>query len=386
MNTALVTNSDPRSNDALFRVNAFAPNLAREAPGAAAEVTLFAAEPERFAAVCPGSFQAIRPLPDFRDPNRLVGDNRFELVVLDYDATAGCSRKRAEFLRLGIALLEASRNSAMAVLASDSNAFPERISLSLRETGNRSLFQRLLEEATFRLAFADTTASRLREKTGNEIQVIPAGSPIPSPRLSRMQARARLGFKNNQRDLIIGVLGRYGELDLDWFNAGCSEASRIAPFARLLYLGPDGALIRRHRFPIPFLDAGLPSPEEISVRLRAMDFAILPATARANARPDRLPLIACLQHGVPVVATSPPRAETLLDARSHGLALVPGGQLGTFIEAVEACCHRIARQSPNRRESDPSVEAYYETHLSAQAALNQMFAEAAREEVLALPS
>ena len=168
---------------------------------------------------------------------------------------------------------------------------------------------------------------------------------------------------------MIGLLGRNGEFNSEWLTAACSEAFRKAPAARLLYLGPDGDLIRQQRRPIPLLDAGMPSPEDTSIRLSAMDFAIMPAVHRSEARPDHPALAACLQHGVPVVATTAQSIpDPLFGALPSNLALVPSDNLGAFIETVEAFCRGVA-EDPANRQTDSELTAYYQARLSSQVAL-----------------
>lgn len=375
MHAALLSNSTPCSNDGRFRFNALAPNLAREAPPAAAHLTLFASGPAPFVPAPPAPFRDVHPLPAPAELPEFLSRHRFDLLLLDYDATAGTHRERASFLRLAAVLLKKSPGVPFAVLASESNAFPDGGHLSVAAARNRNAFDRLLKRTRALVTFSSATAARLREKLDREVQVVPAGSPIPSPTVSRTEARAQLGFPEPRRDILIGLLGRHGEMNLDWFTAGCTEAHRVASSVRLLYIGEDGALIRNHRFPIPFHDAGSPSPEEVSVRLRAMDFAILPSSARADARPDRLALTACLQHGLPVIASAPESGiDPLFKAPPDGFTLVPVNELGGFLVAVETTCHRIARQTLADRSSDDSIAAYYQSHLSAQTALEQLFA------------
>lgn len=378
MNAALFTNSGPQSNDALLRLCAFTPNLAREAPAAAASLTLFAPDPTAFVPEPPGPFRAVQLLPapgDQEEMRAAVRDH--DLLLFDYDATAGNHRQRSAFLRLALGLLRSAGDVPVAVLASQSNFIPDTVELSMLASRNRSRFQQLVQGATHCFAFSSAVAARVGEKrNGREVPVVPGGSPIPGPVHSRVEARALLGFSEPRRDVIIGLLGRQAELNVDWFTAACSEAIRIAQAARVLYLGPDGPFIREHRFSIPLLDAGTPSPEETSVRLRAMDFALLPATTRADARPDRLSLLACLQHGVPVIATSPSTGvDPLFEECPPGLVMVSNSNsnLGNFLEAVESFCQNLDGD-PALRPADGALAHYYQTRLSTQAALEKIFA------------
>lgn len=273
---------------------------------------------------------------------------RPDWVLVDYDPKAGKGRDRVAFLEVAgtLAASAASESWAFglvlgdeAVQGADSDFFPGS-ALSARQILNR-----LASRCQRFITFSSGAAQRLGKRFRRGFEVVSVSAVVPACPLTRRQARRRLGFPEQTEELLIGVLGRFPDLAWDLLQAGLKESLRLSPGARLLYLGPDGQRFRDRSMPLPFLDAGTPEADEVAVRLRALDFAILPL--KDGCHSDDQALLACLRNGTPVVATAPvPGQEPEFLSPPEGVALVPGKELGAFLEAIEVACERALQGIP----------------------------------------
>ena len=173
---------------------------------------------------------------------------------------------------------------------------------------------------------------------------IPVGSNIPHAGLAPELARQALGFSTE--DLVVGVFGgAHPSRLLSFVRDALHTLTDAALPWTFLYIGADGAKVRRQLPGVEIVDTGaLPAPD-VSHRLSAVDVYLAPFANGVSTR--RGSFLAGLQHGLPTVSTHGPRTDTLLlDEAGHAFELVPCNDPSTFARAALALA-----QSPARRDA-----------------------------------
>ncbi len=312
----------------------------------------------------------------FRDAGGVLAarlDERPKWLWIDFDPTAGSARDRLDFLRLAgtvAASVEADGGALGLAIAEDVGAIGESMFFSGRAFSCRRILQRLAERCSRQISFSTMAAAGLTRRFRRRFELFPVPSLIPNSSLSQGKARSELGLEEEGQDLLVGVVGRYGTMDWDLLHAGLREALRLSPGARVLYMGPDGQQLRGRAIPLPLLDAGTPAPSEIALRLRAVDLMILPF--KDGGRADDQAILSCLCNGTPVVATAPATGmDPSFGPLPEGFNIVPGSELGAYLEAVESACERALR-GPGR-EIEEGLRAYYHNRFSAEEVWRRFF-------------
>ncbi|HEX9987444.1 MAG TPA: glycosyltransferase [Chloroflexia bacterium] len=214
-------------------------------------------------------------------------------------------------------------------------------------------------------------AARLRAWGVRRVELIPIGSNIPnSPPAgyNREEWRAKWGAKAGTTLLAyFGFLNSSKGLDdllsaLATLNGGSQGERR--PYRLLMVGGGTGSSDPTNRATASYLDGmarelgvqgdivwtGYLTPREVSAALLAADVAVLPYADGASFR--RGSLMAVLEHGLPIVTTTPAPASNAEAQDSgwprlvHGdnALLVPPGDVGALVEAVE----KLARDADLR--------------------------------------
>jgi hypothetical protein len=146
---------------------------------------------------------------------------------------------------------------------------------------------------------------------------------------------------------------------MEWIllQAGLREVLRLSPGARALYLGPDGKRFKERPLPLPFLDGGTPSAEEIALRLRAVDLVLIPS--KEGCRADDQGVLASLCNGTPMVSSTPGQEiDSGFGVLPEGVDIVLGNELGAYLEAIERACERALGACAE--EVEAGIQDYYE--------------------------
>jgi len=346
VNLAIFSNAVPPSGAALFeRTASLAPVLAMGSPSGAPLFPLFVADRAAWPETVEGA--EIHSVGAFDSVLGILQARRTELVVIDYDPAAGKQRDRTAFLQIAGNLAAAAADRFQLALAisdesylDDSDFFSGRV----LSHSSRQILSRLVERCSRFLTFSSGAAERLGRRFRKPFEVLTAGSLIPQTEVSRSKARARLGFPEEGKELLLGVMGRHAALQMDLLQAGVKEALRLSPGCRVLYLGPDGDRFRERPLPVPFLDAQTPSPQDIALRLRAIDVMLLPL--KEGCHPDEPGVLGSLRNGTPVVSSTP---GGLIDSGfgelPDGFVIVRGNELGAFLEAIEKACEQALQKA-----------------------------------------
>ena len=144
---------------------------------------------------------------------------------------------------------------------------------------------------------------------GKPVYHLPVGSNIEQAKITRTEARARLGIVPNT--VVLGVFGTAGSGRLlGWVKDALDALHLDGIPAQLLYIGPDSQGICA-ALGSENIIAGGPFPaEEVSRRLSAMDIYLAAYIDGVSTR--RGAFMAALQHGIAAVATSGPLTDTML--------------------------------------------------------------------------
>jgi glycosyltransferase involved in cell wall biosynthesis len=224
----------------------------------------------------------------------------------------------------------------------------------VREWANRLLARTV--DAVIATNPSDT--ARLRSWGARRVRTIPIGSNIPDNppegynREDWRTARrigpettllAYFGFLSSTKGLddllrALVMLNEWGDFRLMMVGGGLgsSDPTNRATAAQL------DALARSLGVHEELIRTGYLSPREISAALLSADVAVLPYSDGASFR--RGSLLAALEHGLPVVTTTPQDEETRSALASGAAILVPPGDPAALAEAVR----RLA-QDPHLR-------------------------------------
>jgi glycosyltransferase involved in cell wall biosynthesis len=375
VNVALFSNAQPPSGAAIWqRSTSLVASLAQaESTGASAPVPLpaFVSEPEAWSTN--GGALLLHPSASFDAVFRAMRDLGTDLLVIDYDGTAGKQRERIGFLRMAGTLAAASAGSerfqVASILSTEGGAEDLDLFSPLGLTSRQPLV-RLVEQSARLFAFSPTAAERLQGRFRRGFEVIASGALVPRVDLTRQEARGKLGFGADRRDLVVGVLGRQGDQRLDLLLAGLKEALRISPGCRVLYLGPDGERLRKQGLPGSFLDGRVPDLKGIALRLRAMDFILRP-TKEGDLFDDQC-VLAALRNGVPLVATTSKAPD---EEVPQGVSVVRASELGAFLEAIEQTCERAMGAELEKEAMRRDLEQFYDRHFDLEAVLKTLALE-----------
>ena len=356
MKVAILSNARPLEETEVFqRARAIVPVLARLNHSGE---PFPAYVPDAAAWAETGGSLQFHALISFEQLYTNLRDSGVRRVIIDYDASAGRQRDRSAFLRIAGRLAAAGtagdRVSVDLALAGDSACFSP---LALGEW--RSLMG-LARRGGRLFTFSREAAERLHSHFRRPFEVIPMSTVVPRWHLEPQRARARLGFSDESRELLIGVIGQYRDLRQNLLMAGLKEALRISPGCRVLYLGQDGGRFKQRGVPVPFHDGGLPNWEGMAMRIRAMDLILRPA--KEGAVVEDPCVLAGLCNGTPVVACGENESQDgdPKNVRPAGFTVVGRNALGDFLEAIERACDLALQPREAVRELRQTLEDYYE--------------------------
>lgn len=133
------------------------------------------------------------------------------------------------------------------------------------------------------------------------IEVSPAGSNVPRSRLSKQQARSRLGIAENT--LVMAVFGgAHPSRQIDWIGETARQRHAFSADMLVLHVGPEGDAIGRTMGGLPFKSMGVCPAEEVGDILRSADCLLSPFVDGISTR--RTSAMAGLVNGVPVATTA----------------------------------------------------------------------------------
>ena len=145
---------------------------------------------------------------------------------------------------------------------------------------------------------------------GKPVVHLPVGSNIPRVPMSRQEARARLGIREDA--VILGLFGTASSGRMLGRATESLTALRSAGIpAQVLYVGPHQAAICAALGSESVIAGGPYPAEEVSRRLSAMDIYLAAYIDGVSTR--RGALMAALQHGIAAVGTRGPLTDALLE-------------------------------------------------------------------------
>jgi glycosyltransferase involved in cell wall biosynthesis len=185
---------------------------------------------------------------------------------------------------------------------------------------------------------------------------LPVGSNVPFCCLSQVEARRQLGIEMDA--LVLGIFGSaHLSRRLDWIAATLKEATRRRPERRtaLLYVGPQGNVVRRACTEADLIDLGPLPSENVGACLRAMDAAISPFIDGMSTRLTSV--ISVLHHGIPVATTRTSWTDDVfLKEIPPGLLLSSATSADTFATETVDWLDQLQRSGPWR----PGVAAFHD--------------------------
>lgn len=147
---------------------------------------------------------------------------------------------------------------------------------------------------------------------GRPMVHLPVGSNMPRVTISSQEARERLDI--GQEKCVLGIFGTAHPSRMLGLIRQSAEAAQQAGHAiQILYMGPDGATIRKTFEGLPVIADGPLPAEEISRRLAAVDLYLSPFIDGVSTR--RGSFITGLQHGLPTLGTCGQWTDSLLKAQ-----------------------------------------------------------------------
>ncbi len=188
-----------------------------------------------------------------------------------------------------------------------------------------------------------STEGWARECRADHVVQLPVGSNIPRISISREEARVRLGIPAEQ--VILGIFGNAHVSRLFEFVRLAAERVRDSGRdVKVLYIGPDGAVVREKLKDVPSITDGPLPPDEVSRRLSAIDVALSPYIDGVSAR--RGAFIAALDHRLPTVATRGFNTDSwILAAEEKSLLMVDADKPEEFCN----CVMRLIGDAPLRQ-------------------------------------
>lgn len=183
---------------------------------------------------------------------------------------------------------------------------------------------------------------------------LPVGSNIPRVPISRREARARLGIR--EETIVLGLFGTMsaGRMPGLVRDAALALAQSGRP-VQVLYIGPHQAQVGAALGGADIIAGGPAPAEEVSRRFAAMDIYLLPYTDGISTR--RTTLMTALQHGIATVGTHGLLTDALLErAAGDAFLLADVYEQEEFIDAVTG----LAESPKQRLRLGQAAEQLYE--------------------------
>jgi glycosyltransferase involved in cell wall biosynthesis len=189
-------------------------------------------------------------------------------------------------------------------------------------------------------------------------RVIPVGTNIPVALISASEARRRLGIPDSA--LVLGVMGTgHPSRRFDLVAAAFQATVAVHPDARLLYIGPDRAVLaeafggEQHLRNLGVIADGWADDVETSKRLAAVDLYLCPFSDGVSCR--RGSFITGLAHGLVCLSTRTDDTDSvLLEAAEGGceaLFLVDAKDRSGFAQKALALVEARRRARPGQNEA-----------------------------------
>jgi glycosyltransferase involved in cell wall biosynthesis len=180
----------------------------------------------------------------------------------------------------------------------------------------------------------ESWAERFRRRwPQRDVRHLPVGSNLPDARSRREEERRRMGV--GEETLVLVAMGRDHP---SWLGDYVVEAANaIAASGRpllLLTLGAEAPRLGGLDSSIAVQAPGYLEAEGVAAKLAAGDLFLAPLIDGVSTR--RGTLMAALQHGLPVVATSGPLTDAVLRDAEGALRLVPADDSAGFAKAAES--------------------------------------------------
>jgi glycosyltransferase involved in cell wall biosynthesis len=187
------------------------------------------------------------------------------------------------------------------------------------------------------------TVALQRRFPSKPVHHLPVGSNIPMSKITRVEARARLGI--NHAVCVLGVFGTmHPSRMLGWVREAAERVCATGRQVLVLYIGPNGDVMQQAMGKIPLIADGPLSSEEVSWRLQAMDVYLAPFHDGITTR--RTSMTAALLHELPVVTTDGPLTDDIL-RQENGNSLL----LADVTDSDAFCSHVVALiENENQRE------------------------------------
>ena len=191
----------------------------------------------------------------------------------------------------------------------------------------------------------------LPEKT---VAHLPVGSNIPHAGVTRAAARRQLGL--GEGTFALGLFGSaHASRLLSYVRAAADALRRDGARVRVVYVGKDGARVRRALGATPLLDAGTLGAEDVSRHFSAMDLYLSPFVDGVSTR--RGSFMTGLQHGCATIATRGHHTDALLEAEDgRAFLLAPVGDPDAF--AAQALA--LYRDPTRRRALGAAAQHFYD--------------------------
>jgi glycosyltransferase involved in cell wall biosynthesis len=188
------------------------------------------------------------------------------------------------------------------------------------------------------------------------VTLLPVGSNIPRIEMTKAEARAHVGLAPDAF-----VAGIFGTMRTSRMMGSIQDAVFALhdrdPRTCVLYVGPDGDVVRSAFPGVPVLDAGRLPADDVSIHLTAMDLHLAPFIDGLSTR--RGSAMAGLQHGVPTVSNVGTTTDAAI-ASAHGRAvlLAPPNDRDQFAR----CALQLLDDPVLRMRIGTAGQAFYDTH------------------------
>ncbi|HLV81564.1 MAG TPA: glycosyltransferase family 4 protein [Chthonomonadaceae bacterium] len=189
---------------------------------------------------------------------------------------------------------------------------------------------------------------------GKPVAHLPVGSNVPLTPLARSEARDRLGI--SEETVVLGVFGTLSWTRLLARIRAAAETVRAGGRDVLvLYMGPDGGLVRQGLDGFPVRADGPLEAGEISRRFAAVDIYLAPFVDGVSTR--RTSLMTALQHGVATAGTRGWLTDALLVAEDGRALLLADAK---DADAYKACVRRLLEDDALRARLGQQAQRLYQ--------------------------
>ena len=187
---------------------------------------------------------------------------------------------------------------------------------------------------------------------------LPVGSNIPLVTSDNVATRRQLGISEER--FIVGVFGTMHPSRLTSFIGEAVRALEKKDIdVVLLYIGPDGRLLKERVGSDRLIDAGVKSPEDVSRCFSAMDLYLAPFRRGVSAR--RGSFLVGLQHGVATISTRGEHTDPFLAQVNKDAFLLVSDQ-DVQMYARHAC--RLALNADSRQKLAKAGQKFFVSHFS----------------------